>query len=153
VIRTGSDISTQKRDDVAWNGITRYLQKKKKARNVLTEMGTESWDAEGCILVDFLPKEETFNAAHYIQMFKKLRSAFRETRQMKRPSSFNTTTHDLKLRVRRRRQSQRMIGSVPGHTTQSGLAPLRLLPIRGVRNHMETPALRERDTVQEAVRS
>jgi hypothetical protein len=105
--------------------------KKEEGQKCSHGMGTESWDAEGCILVDFLPKVETVNVAHYIQMFKKLRSALRETRQMKRPSSFNTTMHDLKLRVRRRRQSQRMMGSAPEHTIQFGLGPLRLLPIRG----------------------
>jgi hypothetical protein len=30
------------------------------------------WDAEGCILVNFLPRKENINAIRYVQMFQKL---------------------------------------------------------------------------------
>jgi histone-lysine N-methyltransferase SETMAR len=41
-------------------------------------MGTLFWDSGGCTLVDFLEKEETINAARYVQTLNKLRRALRE---------------------------------------------------------------------------
>jgi hypothetical protein len=43
-------------------------------------MGTVFWDSEGCILVDFLEKGKTINAARYVQTLKELRRALLEKR-------------------------------------------------------------------------
>jgi hypothetical protein len=43
-----------KRSTLSWHGYGKCL-----------------WDGEGCILVDFLEKGETINAAHYVQTLKK----------------------------------------------------------------------------------
>jgi hypothetical protein len=41
-------------------------------------MGTVFWDAEGCILAEFLEPGQTINAVRYIQMPHKLRRALRD---------------------------------------------------------------------------
>jgi hypothetical protein len=38
-------------------------------------MRTVFWDSEGCILVEFLEKGETINAARYVQTLNKFRRA------------------------------------------------------------------------------
>ena len=43
-------------------------------------MGTVSWDAEGCILIEFLEPGKTISAARYIQTLLKLRRAFHDKR-------------------------------------------------------------------------
>jgi hypothetical protein len=48
--------------------------KMKKTRTVPFSrkvMGTVFWDAEGCILIDFLLKGRTISVAHYIQTLRK----------------------------------------------------------------------------------
>jgi hypothetical protein len=42
-------------------------------------MATVFWDSEGCILVDFLEKVETINAARYVQTLNELRHGFVKT--------------------------------------------------------------------------
>jgi histone-lysine N-methyltransferase SETMAR len=43
-------------------------------------MGTVYWDAEGCILIEYLEPGRTINAAHYVQTLPKLRRALRDKR-------------------------------------------------------------------------
>ena len=43
-------------------------------------MGTVCWDAEGCILIEFLEPGKTINAARYVQTLLKLRRALRDKR-------------------------------------------------------------------------
>jgi hypothetical protein len=78
-MEAGSIISIQRRNDIAWSGITRHVQKK-KARTIPSAgkiMGTVFWNSEGCILLlDLLPKGETINAARYVDMLKELRSIY-----------------------------------------------------------------------------
>lgn len=60
---------------------------KKKAKTVKSAgkvMGTVFWDAEGCILVEFLEPGQTINAARYVQTLKKLRRALRDKRPGKK---------------------------------------------------------------------
>lgn len=45
----------------------------------LKEYGNVLWDAEGCILIDFLPPGETINAARYVETLKKPRRALGPT--------------------------------------------------------------------------
>jgi hypothetical protein len=62
------------------------ISKNKMARTVprLPVMSTVFCDAEGSILIDFLPKGETINAACYVHMLKKLRYALCEKHLMKK---------------------------------------------------------------------
>jgi Transposase. len=49
--------------------------KEKKPKTMplpLKTMRTVFWDAEGCILDEFLPQGETISAGHSLQMLKKL---------------------------------------------------------------------------------
>jgi hypothetical protein len=45
-------------------------------------VGTVFWDAKGCILVDFLPRNK-INAVLYVQMHQKLQHALCDKRLMK----------------------------------------------------------------------
>jgi hypothetical protein len=42
--------------------------------------GTVFWDAQGVLLVDFLPRGETINAAHYCGTLNELREAVHQKR-------------------------------------------------------------------------
>ena len=53
-------------------------------------LGTIFWDAEGCILIEFLEPGKTINAAHYVQTLLKLCLALRE----KRPGRKVILQHD-----------------------------------------------------------
>ena len=53
-------------------------------------MGTVLWDAEWCILIEFLEPGKTINAAHYVQTLIKLRLALRD----KRPGRKVILQHD-----------------------------------------------------------
>jgi len=53
-------------------------------------MGTIVWDAEGCILIEFLETGKTINAARYVQTLLKLRRALRD----KRPGRKVVLQHD-----------------------------------------------------------
>jgi hypothetical protein len=43
-------------------------------------MGTVFWNAEGCILIEFLELGKTINAAHYVQTLLRLRRALHDKR-------------------------------------------------------------------------
>ena len=43
-------------------------------------MDTVFWNAEGCILIEFLEPGKTTNAAHYVQTILKLRRALHDKR-------------------------------------------------------------------------
>ena len=63
-----------KENDRAWNGITNIMQEK-EARTMPSAhktMGTDFWDAEGCIVIEFMPQGDTISAACYFQMLQKL---------------------------------------------------------------------------------
>ena len=53
-------------------------------------MGTIFWDAEGCILIEFLETGKTINAARYVQTLLKLHRAMRD----KRPGRKVILQHD-----------------------------------------------------------
>ena len=53
-------------------------------------MGTVFWNAEGCILIEFLEPGKTINAARYVQTLIKLRHALRD----KRPGRKVNLQHD-----------------------------------------------------------
>jgi hypothetical protein len=56
---------------------------KKKPKTVPSAkkiVGIVFWDAEGCILIEFLEPGKTINAAHYVQTLLKLRRTLREKR-------------------------------------------------------------------------
>jgi hypothetical protein len=70
-----------KRHNMEWHHLT--SPKKKKTKTVPSAgkvMGTVFWESEECILVDFLEKGKTINAARYVQTLNKLRCALREKR-------------------------------------------------------------------------
>jgi hypothetical protein len=69
--------------------------KKKKMKTVLLfnkVMGTDFWDSEGCILVDFLEKGYVINAACCVQTLNKLCQVLHEKCPKK-----NTTMQGLTL--------------------------------------------------------
>ena len=54
---------------------------KKKPRTMPSAkkiMGTIFWDAEGCILIEFLEPGKIINASHYVQTLSKLHCALRD---------------------------------------------------------------------------
>jgi hypothetical protein len=53
-----STVLTSKQNDTAWNSIT-LPSPRKKARTVF-------WDAEGCLLANFLPRKGIVNAVFYV---------------------------------------------------------------------------------------
>ena len=55
-----------------------------------TVVGTVFWDAEGCILIEFLEPGKTINVARYVQTVLKLRRALRD----KRPGRNSILQHD-----------------------------------------------------------
>ena len=66
---------------------------KKKPKTVPSakkSMGTVFWDAEGCILIEFLEHGKTINTSHYVQTLSKLCRASRD----KRPKRKVTLQHD-----------------------------------------------------------
>jgi len=77
-MKAGFIISTPKGSGRVWNGIIWIHQQKKKPKTMPSAkkiMGTVFWDAEECILIEFLESRKTINAAHYVQTLLKLRCA------------------------------------------------------------------------------
>jgi hypothetical protein len=54
-------------------------------------MGTAFWDAEGCILAEFLEPGQTFNAARYAQTLHKFRRGLRDKRPGRNINIVNPT--------------------------------------------------------------
>jgi hypothetical protein len=74
-VTTGSIILTLKQNAKALKWHHSASPKNKKARIIPSPgkvMGKVFWDAEGCILFDFLPRMETVDAVCYGQMIQKL---------------------------------------------------------------------------------
>ena len=64
-----------------WNHLDSPTKKKPKTMPLAKKiMGTVFWDAEGCILIEFLEHGKTINAAHYVQTLLKLRRSLRNER-------------------------------------------------------------------------
>jgi len=56
-----------------WHHLDSPTKKKPKTMPLAKKiMGTVFWDAEGCILIEFLEPGKTINAAHYVQTLLKL---------------------------------------------------------------------------------
>ena len=74
-----------------WHHLDSPTKKKPKAMPSAKKiMGTVFWDAEGCILIEFLEPGKTLNASHYVQTLSKLRCALRD----KRPGRKVILLHD-----------------------------------------------------------
>ncbi|PNF20339.1 hypothetical protein B7P43_G13210 [Cryptotermes secundus] len=80
-----------KRQSMEWHHLHSPSEKKAKTvPSAVKVMGTVFWDAEGFILAEFLEPRQTINAARYVQMLYKLRSALRD----KRPGRNIIILHD-----------------------------------------------------------
>jgi hypothetical protein len=78
-------LAETKRQSMEWNQTT--LPKNKKQKTVPSAgkvMGTVFCDGKGRMLVDFLEKLETINAARYVQTLNMVRRALREKRPKKK---------------------------------------------------------------------
>jgi len=65
-----------KRQSMEWHHFDSPTEKKPKAMpSAKKVMGTVFWDAERCILIEFLEPGKTINAAHYVQTLLKLHCA------------------------------------------------------------------------------
>jgi hypothetical protein len=60
--------------------IISYRKKFKMTTSVRKVMATVFWDLKRLLLVDFIHKNETINAYHYIKALQKLRQAVRQKR-------------------------------------------------------------------------
>ena len=62
-------------------------------------MGTVFWDAEGCILIEFMEPGKTINAARYVNTLLKLRRALRDKRPGRKviPQHDNARSHTARL--------------------------------------------------------
>lgn len=70
-----------KRRSMQWRHSTSPRPKKFKSQKSAGKiMATVFWDAQGLILVDFLPKGETINSEAYIETLQKLRARIRRVR-------------------------------------------------------------------------
>ena len=70
-----------KRQSMEWHHLDSPTKKKPKTMPSAKKiMGTIFWDAEGCILIEFLELGKTINASHYVQTLSKLRHALRAKR-------------------------------------------------------------------------
>ena len=68
-----------KRQSMEWHHLDSPTKKKPKTMPSAKKiMGTFFWDAEGCILIEFLEPGKTINAARYVQTLLMLRRALRD---------------------------------------------------------------------------
>ena len=80
-----------KRQGMEWHHLDSPTKKKPKTvPSAKKIMGTVFWDAEGCILIEFLEPGKTVNAARYVQTLLKLLLALRD----KRPGRKVMLQHD-----------------------------------------------------------
>jgi len=59
-------LSETRRQNMEWHYTTSPKKKPKTVPSAGKVMGTVFWKTEGCMLVDFLEKGETINAARYV---------------------------------------------------------------------------------------
>jgi len=72
---------TMKQQSMEWHHLDSPTKKKPKTMPSAKKiMGTVFWDAEVCILIEFLEPGKTINAACYVQTLLKLRHALRDKR-------------------------------------------------------------------------
>jgi phytoene dehydrogenase-like protein len=113
-------------------------------------MGPAFWDSEGCILVNFLEKRETINAARYVQMLNKLR----EKRPKKKTVILqldNVGPHTTRLTFR---QFKRTAGNCsPIHPTVRISPPSDYHLFGPLKHHLRGHHYETDEAVQEAVRS
>jgi hypothetical protein len=86
VIKAGSNILTQKQNDKNMESHYAASPKEKKFWTLSSAekiMGTVFGDANVCILIDILPRNETVNTVCYVQMFRKLQCALCDIYLMK----------------------------------------------------------------------
>jgi len=71
----------RKWQSMEWHHLDSPTKKKQKTMPSAKKiMGTVFWDAEGCILIEFLEPGQTINAACYVQTLLKLHYALRDKR-------------------------------------------------------------------------
>ena len=74
-----------KRQSTEWDHLDSQTKKKPKTMQSAKKIvGTVFWDAEDCILIEFLEPRKTINAARYVQTLLKLRRELRDKRPGKR---------------------------------------------------------------------
>ena len=70
-----------KRQSMEWHHLDSPTKKKAKTVQFVGKVvGSVFWDAQGCLLVEFLEPGQTINAARYTQTLVKLRSALHDKR-------------------------------------------------------------------------
>jgi len=68
-----------KRQNMEWHHLNSPTKKKPKTMPSAKKiMDTVFWDAEGCIVTEFLEPGKTINAASYVQTLLKLRHALHD---------------------------------------------------------------------------
>jgi len=89
-----------KRQIMEWHHLDSPTKKKPKTMPSAKKiMGTVFWDAEGCILIEFMEPGKTINAARYVNTLLKLRRALRDKRPGRKviPQHDNARSHTARL--------------------------------------------------------
>jgi histone-lysine N-methyltransferase SETMAR len=117
-------------------------------------MKTVSMASKGCILVNFLEKGEIINAAHYIQMLKKLCCALHEKHLMKKTVIFQhdkMRPHTACLTLQTIQKNGWELLSHPLYSLDLALSDYHLF--RPLKDHLRGHLYETDKAVQEAVRS
>ena len=89
-----------KRQSMEWHHLDSPTKKKPKTMPSAKKiMGTVFWDAEGCILIEFLEHGKTISAASYVQTLIKLRCAMHDKHRGRKVilQHNNTRPHTARL--------------------------------------------------------
>jgi hypothetical protein len=126
-----------------WHRTTSPKKKPKTVPLARKVTGTDFWDSEGCILVGFLEKGWTTNAARYVQTLNKLRRALREKLPKENCRPFHMTMRGLTLHVWPCRQFKRTAGNCSSIHPTVRIWPLRLPFVWSLERSPERSPLRD----------
>jgi len=114
-------------------------------------MGTIFWDAEGCILIEFLETGKTINAARYVQTLLKLRRALRDKHPGRKVNlqHDNTRPHTARLTLEKIENMGWEV--LPHHPYSPDLAPSDYHLFGFVKNQMRGQHYETNEALQTAV--
>ena len=114
-------------------------------------MGTIFWDAEGCILIEFLETGKTINAARYVQTLLKLRRALRDKHPGRKINlqHDNTRPHTARLTLEKIENMGWEV--LPHHPYSPDLAPSDYHLFGFVKNQMRGQHYETNKALQTAV--
>ena len=141
-----------KRQSMEWHHLDSPTKKKPKTMPSAKKiMGTVFWDAEGCILIEFLEPGKTINASHYVQTLSKLRCASRDKHPRRKviPQHNNVRPHPAHLTLEK---IEKMGWEILPHPLYSpDLAPSNYHLFGFVKNQMQSYHYETNEALQKAV--